>query len=174
MRWIMSEDKLNKKTRAELKREQIEKTKADLDRLQKEAKRLEAAEKKSAAQLARTLDNRMKNHIGGSAKLAGLLNYVYSDKSLHDNRQDALIENLIVGVFWRASQTLSNATVAELKSLYELGQAIRNMEPDKRDVPEVNKSLNEFFDILRQNKSNITDTKGEQNGDDVGDSLIGN
>ena len=115
MRWIMGEDNLNKKTRAELKREQIEKTKADLDRLQKEAKRLEAAEKKSAAQLARTLDNRMKNHIGGSAKLAGLLNYVYSDKLLHDNKQDALIENLLVGVFWKASNALSNATAEELK-----------------------------------------------------------
>ena len=115
MRWIMGEDNLNKKTRAELKREQIEKTKADLERLQKEAKRLEAAEKKSAAQLARTLDNRMKNHIGGSAKLAGLLNYVYSDKLLHDNKQDALIENLLVGVFWKASNALSNATAEELK-----------------------------------------------------------
>lgn len=166
----MSENNLNKKTRAELKREQIEKTKADLDRLQKEAKRLEAAEKKSAAQLARTLDNRMKNHIGGTAKMVGLLNYVYNDKLLHDNKQDALIENLLVGVFWRASNALSNATAEEIKSLYELGKTIRNTEPDKREVPEVNKYLNELFDILRQNKSNITDTKGEQNGHDVGDS----
>ena len=168
----MGEDNLNKKTRAELKREQIEKTKADLERLQKEAKRLEAAEKKSAAQLARTLDNRMKNHIGGSAKMVGLLNYVYEDKSLYDNKQDALIENLLVGVFWKASQSLSSSTIEELKSLYELGKAIRNTEPDKREVPEVNKSLNELFDILRQNKSNVTGTKGEQNVDDAGDSLI--
>lgn len=170
----MSEDNLNKKTRAELKREQIEKAKAELDKLQKEAKRLEAAEKKSAAQLARTLDNRMKNHIGGTAKMVGLLNYVYNDKLLHDNKQGALIENLLVGVFWRASNALSNATAEELKSLYELGKTIRNTEPDKREVPEVNKYLNELFDILRKNKSNITDTKGEQNGDDVGDSLIQN
>lgn len=170
----MSEDSLNKKTRAELKREQIEKTKADLDRLQKEAKRLEAAERKSTAKLARILDNRMKNHIGGTAKMVGLLNYVYNDKFLHDNKQDALIENLLVGVFWKASNALSNATAEELKSLYELGKTIRNTEPDKRDVPEVNKNLNELFEYLRKNKSNITDAKGEQNGDDVGDILIQN
>lgn len=152
----MSEDNLNKKTRAELKREQIEKTKADLDRLQKEAKRLEAAERKSTAKLARILDNRMKNHIGGTAKMVGLLNYVYKDKLLHDNKQDALIENLLVGVFWKASNALSNATAEELKSLYELGKTIRNTEQDKRDVPEVNKNLNELFEYLRKNNGNQT------------------
>lgn len=155
----MSDDNSNKKTRAELKREQVEKAKSELDKLQKEAKRLEAEERKTAAQLARTVQDRMKNHIGGSAKLAGLLNYVYSDKSLHDNRQDALIENLIVGVFWRASQALSSATAEELKSLYDLGKTIRNTEPDKREVPEVNNNLKELFEYLKSINNEMVPNK---------------
>lgn len=155
-----------RKTRSEIKRERVAKLKEQIDKLNQEAKLLEAREKKSAAKLARDNEKRLKNHIGGMANITGLARYQYEDKKLHDNNQDALIANLLVGVFWRAAEALSKASLDELIKLYEFGSSVRNIRPNDRVLPEVNENLNELFEILNQKKSNGVVTNDCRNGDD--------
>ena len=145
-----------KKTRSEIKRERVAKLKEEIDKLNQEAKVLEAREKKTAVKLARYADNRLKNHIGGMVNLTGLARYQYNDKTLHDNTQDALIENLLVGVFWRAAEALSKASLDELIKLYEFGNSVRHIKPVDRVLPELNSNLEGLYAHLRQLDGNNT------------------
>jgi len=145
-----------KKTRSEIKRERVAKLKEEIDKLNQEAKVLEAREKKSAAKLARYNENRLKNHIGGMVNLVGLARYQYNEKTLHDNNQDALIENLLVGVFWRAAEGLGKASLNELIELYEFGNSVRRIKPVDRVLPELNPNLEGLYAHLRQLESNET------------------
>lgn len=145
-----------KKTRSEIKRERVAKLKEEIDKLNQEAKVLAAREKKVAVKLARDSEKRLKNHIGGMVNLTGLARYQYEDKTLHDNNQDALIANLLVGVFWRAAEALSKASLDELIKLYELGKSIRGIKPVDRVLPELNPNLQGLYEHLRQLESNET------------------
>lgn len=145
-----------KKTRSEIKRERVAKLREEIDKLNQEAKVLEAREKKAAVKIARYADNRMKNHIGGMVNLTGLTRYQYNDKTLRDNTQDALIENLLVGVFWRAAEALGKASLDELIKLYEFGNSVRHIKPVDRVLPELNPNLEGLHEHLRQLESDET------------------
>lgn len=145
-----------KKTRSEIKRERVAKLKEEIDKLNQEAKVLEAREKKAAVKLARYADNRMKNHMGGMVNLVGLARYQYNEKTLHDNNQDALIENLLVGAFWRAAEALSKASLDELIELYEFGNSVRRIKPVDRVLPELNPNIEGLYAYLRQLENNET------------------
>lgn len=122
----------------------------------------------------RLKEDRMKNHAGGMMRMTGLLDYIYPDAELHDNNQDALIENLLVGGLLKMYKELSGKTTVELKEIYEQGEKFRKLTPAQRILPGVNPNINEFFERLRQRNSNLPDTKGEHNGHDVGDTQVKN
>lgn len=112
---------------------------------------------------ARAKEDRMKNHAGGMMRMLGLLDYVYQDAELHDNKQDALIENLLVGGLLLVAQKFSKSKPHELHELYKQGKAFRELKPDQRKVPAVNSDIQELFDILRNPDSNESQTKDCQN-----------
>lgn len=166
----MSEDMKNK-TRAQIKRERADRLKEEVAKLTKEAKILEAREQKAAAIVMREKESRMKNHVGGTANMTGLLRYVYNDTSLHDNPQDELIENLLAGVFWKSAEALAKANADELIKLYDLGGSIRGTKPKDRVLPELNPYLMQLFDYVRQTNVSELKTNDCQNVDEVDDAL---
>lgn len=149
-------------SRTELKKIKVQKLKEQAALLTKELKRIEAQEKYAAKKIQRTIENRLKNHIGGTVNMTGLLRYVYEDESLHDNPQDALIENLLAGVFWEAAYRLESLSIEELILLYETGYKFRSLKPSEREIPNTNKNLNELFSYLKKrnvdNKTKMIDS----------------
>lgn len=103
---------------------------------------------------ARAKEDRMKNHAGGMMRMLGLFDYVYPDAELHDNNQDALIENLLVGGLLRVAQKLAKSELHELHELYNQGKAFRDLAPENRVVPKTNPKLYGLFDILRTSNGN--------------------
>lgn len=170
--------KMTTKNEDELTSEEIKKQIADAEKeiaeKQKLKRRLSRKINGVVEREQRLKDDRMKNHAGGMMRMTGLLDYLYPDTELYDNNQDALIENLLVGGLLKVSEELSTASPEKIDEIYQRGVHFRKLKPEQRMLPSVNKSIDVLFDVLRQNKHNKTDTKGEQNGHDDSDGLIKN
>ena len=54
----------------------------------------------------------------------------------------------------------------ELYEVYRQGKTYRDIKPSERKVPSISKDLQGLFELLHQNKSNDSDAKDCQNGDD--------
>ena len=158
-------DKKESKTLLEIKRERIEKLKQDKIKAEEELKVLQARQKKKDEAIARTKENALKNHVGGTANMVGLLDYVYDDKALYDNQQDELIENLLAGAFLKAAEYLSQATTEQLIATYQKGYTLRQTKKNERTLPPKNSNLNELFDYIRNKK--ITEKTQDSHNDNV-------
>lgn len=157
---VKSEDEL---TSDEI-RKQIADTEKEIAEKQKLKRRLSRRINGVVEREQRLKEDRMKNHAWGMMRMTGLLDYIYPDAELHDNNQDALIENLLVGALLRLSEELSTAKPEEIDEIYQRGVNFRKLKPEERKLPSVNKSIDALVAILRQSKNNKTDTKGEHNG----------
>lgn len=165
--------KTNVKKDDELTSDEIKKQIADAQKeiaeKQKLKRRLSRRINEVVEREQRIKEDRMKNHAGGMMRMVGLLNYIYPDSELHDNNQDALIENLLVGGLLSMSEAFATSSLYVLQNTYKKGEAFRKLTPDKRALPGVNPKINEFFEILRQGNSNLSEPKDGQNGHDGSD-----
>jgi hypothetical protein len=166
--------KMAVKNEDELTSEEIKKQIADAEKeiaeKQKLKRRLSRKINGVVEREQRLKEDRMKNHAGGMMRMVGLLDYIYPDAELHDNNQDALIENLLVGALLKMSKELSGNATFELQEIYKQGEKFKKLTPQQRVLPGVNSNIADLFDILIQTKRNLSDTKGEQNGHDAGNS----
>jgi len=158
----MTDIKQNR-TQADIKREKVNKLKNEISKATRMIRIYEAREKRALKKIERVAENHMKNHVGGTANMIGLLRYVYNDVSLHDNPQDALMENRLTSAFLRAARMLEGASLEELIDMYQEGDWFRHMNPTDRGLPEVNSNLQELFDFLKNRK---TTTSSIDNGVD--------
>lgn len=149
-------------------RRQIEEAEKLIAQNQKLKRRLNRKISGVVEREARLKEDRMKNHAGGMMRMLGLLDYIYPDAELHDNHQDALIENLLVGKLLGMSQELSEMSIDELRKFYNQGKAFRELKPDQRKVPAVNSDIEKLFNILRNPDDNESQTKDCQNVHDDG------
>lgn len=170
--------KMAAKSEDELTSEEIKKQIADAEKeiaeKQKLKRRLSRKINGVVERERRLKEDRMKNHAGGMMRMTGLLDYIYPDAELHDNNQDALIENLLVGGLLSMCEAFATSTPVELHELYKQGERFRKLTPAQRDLPGVNSNIAELFDILRQGNSNLSEPKDGQNGHDVGDTQVKN
>lgn len=158
------------KNEDELTSEEIKKQIADAEKeiaeKQKLKRRLSRKISGVVEREQRLKDDRMKNHAGGMMRMVGLLDYKYQNPELYDNNQDDLIENLLVGGLMRLSADILKMSANELYEVYRQGKAYRDIKPSERKVSIISKELQGLFELLHQNKSNISDVKDCQNGDD--------
>ena len=144
-------------------RRQIEEAKKLIAEKQKLTRRLNRKITGVVERETRAKEDRMKNHAGGMMRMLGLLDYIYPDAELHDNNQDALIENLLVGGLLRVSQKLSQSKLPELHNIYNEGKEFRDRSPENRMVPKINPELQKLFDILRTSNGDESKTIDCQN-----------
>lgn len=152
------------RTQADMKREKVNKLKDEISKTTRLIRIYEAREKRALKKIERVAENHMKNHVGGTANMVGLLRYLYNDVSLRDNPQDALMENLLTSAFLRAARMLESASLEKLIDMYQEGDSFRHINPTDRVLPEVNPNLQELFDYL---KNRITTTSSTDNGVDT-------
>ena len=154
----------NKKHVSETERKRTE-LKKQIAELSKEIVKQRAKETKYAKEEKRYKQTRIKVHAGGMLDMTGLLRYVYPDDVKPDNPQDALIANLLVGLFLRIGNTLENANVDDLQKLWESGRDFRKQNINERVLPGVNKNLDALYKKLKL-KLDETTTKLQPNDND--------
>lgn len=139
-----------KRTKVEIQKEALAKLKSEAADKRKQIAILEARQKKAAENKQRALDDRLKIHSGGMVHMVGLHRYVYSDVEVRDNPQDALIANLLVGCLLKVSQGLENASIDDLRALWDAGRAFRQQKQADRKIANLNPHLAELELVVKQ------------------------
>lgn len=140
-----------KRTKVEIQKDALAKLEAEAEKKRKQIAILESRQKKADEIKQREIDSRLKLHSGGIVHMVGLHRYVYSDSEVRDNPQDALIANLLVGCLLKVSHELENASIDDLRSLWDAGRAFRkqkqvdritaNLNPHIRELEEYSKTI---------------------------------
>ncbi|WP_341742908.1 hypothetical protein [Azonexus hydrophilus] len=135
-----------KRTKVEIQKDALAKLEAEAEKKRKQIAILESRQKKADEIKQREIDSRLKLHSGGIVHMVGLHRYVYSDVDVRDNPQDALIANLLVGCLLKVSQELENASIDDLRSLWDAGRAFRK----KKQVDRITANLNPHIRELEE------------------------
>lgn len=140
-----------KRTKVEIQKDALAKLEAEAEKKRKQIAILESRQKKADEIKQREIDSRLKLHSGGIVHMVGLHRYVYSDSEVRDNPQDALIANLLVGCLLKVSHEIENASIDDLRSLWDAGRAFRkqkqvdritaNLNPHIRELEEYSKTI---------------------------------
>lgn len=138
-----------KRTRVDIQKEALVRLESEAEKKRKQIAILESRKKKADEVKQRDLDSRLKTHSGGMMNMVGLHRYVYSDSEVRDNPQDALIANLLVGSLLKVCQDLENASIDDLKNLWDAGRAFRQQKHVDRKLAPINAHLSELEDYVK-------------------------
>lgn len=144
----MSDNQI-KRTKVEIQKESLAKMVAEADAKRKQIARLEAQKKRTDEIKRREIESRLKIHSGGMVHMVGLHRYIYSDADIRDNPQDGLIANLLVGSLLKVCQDLENASIDDLKRLWDAGRAFRIQKQADRVIPSINSNLAELEKLVK-------------------------